>query len=191
VKELWDSEKYKTNFNNFLNNRGKIQTNKDLLLQAGGNLFSSGYGFYSNNNINFINGSELSIRPRFSSGEYDAVLTDTLDAYFLPEKANELTRVLSHSQIQKLIAPISAKKDLTMMSGEDMGIISANLSSGGNITLSAGKQLTLDSTSYSLTDFPTRNFYERKNLVTSIESGKDIVLSSAGDFVSRGAKLEA
>ncbi|MEX6151278.1 DUF637 domain-containing protein [Providencia hangzhouensis] len=191
VKELWDSEKYKTNFNNFLNNRGKIQTNKDLLLQAGGNLFSSGYGFYSNNNINFINGSELSIRPRFSSGEYDAVLTDTLDAYFLPEKANELTRVLSHSQIQKLIAPISAKKDLTMMSGEDMGIISANLSSGGNITLSAGKQLTLDSTSYSLTDFPTRNFYERKNLVTSIESVKDIVLSSAGDFVSRGAKLEA
>lgn len=191
VKELWDKQAYKKRFDDFFKNRGEIKTEKDLLIQAGSNLYSSGYSFHSNNDITFLNGAKLSIRPRFTAPEFNSFLSDTLSGYFSSANLSELTRVFSRSDMEQLTPSLSAKKNLTLMSAGDLEIIGGKLSSGENLTFSSGKQLTLDAIAYFASDFPTRREYEEKSLVTQIKSQKDLILSSGGDFISRGATLDA
>lgn len=94
-------------------------------------------------------------------------------------------------------AGITSTGDLLVSAGRDVRLAGATLAAGGNGTVVAGGQLTLDAlagrTAQSVYESPRQNSAdsEVRHAVSSLRSGGSLATSSGGDTTLRGAQVQA
>ncbi|MGV8000904.1 DUF637 domain-containing protein [Photorhabdus temperata subsp. temperata] len=146
---------------------GILNALESLIIHAGNNISAKGSDISSGKDIYLIAAKDIDL----SAAELE------YKNHILPQDSTELS------------SKITAKNNISIMSGGDINGKAVQIQANGNTLLSAGRNITLPSLAYSVINPANDNNKDDQHIIAQIRGDKKLTMAANGTLTTAGAKL--
>ncbi|MDB6375161.1 DUF637 domain-containing protein [Photorhabdus bodei] len=171
-------EQEKANFKPLLPMTGVLTAAESLMINAGGNLFTKGAFISAGKDIYLSAAKHIGLNSR-------ELIFHRLEELFL--SGNYVPPLSS----MELGSRITAKNNISIISGGDINGKAVQIQANGNTLLSAGSNITLPFLTYVYSPVQYRNDNDKENLhfMAQIRGDKKLTIAANGAITTMGSKL--
>ncbi|WP_239002431.1 DUF637 domain-containing protein [Photorhabdus khanii] len=146
---------------------GILNAFESLTIHAGNNISAKGSDISSGKDIYLSAAKDIDLS--FAGVEYKN--------YILPQDSTELS------------SKITAKNNISIMSGGDINGKAVQIQANGNTLLSAGRNITFPSLAYSVINPANDNNKDDRHIIAQVRGDKKLTMAANGALTTVGAKL--
>ncbi|MCT8350259.1 hemagglutinin repeat-containing protein, partial [Photorhabdus temperata] len=146
---------------------GILNALESLTIHAGNNISAKGSDISAGKDISLIAAKDIDL----SAAELE------YKNHILPQDSTELS------------SKITAKNNISIMSGGDINGKAVQIQANGNTLLSAGRNITLPSLAYSVINPANDNNKDDQHIIAQIRGDKKLTMAANGTLTTAGAKL--
>ncbi|MGV7960592.1 DUF637 domain-containing protein [Photorhabdus tasmaniensis] len=146
---------------------GILNALESLTIHAGNNISAKGSDISAGKDIYLIAAKDIDL----SAAELE------YKNHILPQDSTELS------------SKITAKNNISIMSGGDINGKAVQIQANGNTLLSAGRNITLPSLAYSVINPANDNNKDDQHIIAQIRGDKKLTMAANGTLTTAGAKL--
>ncbi|SCZ66290.1 MULTISPECIES: DUF637 domain-containing protein [Photorhabdus] len=171
-------EQEKASFKPLLPMTGVLTASESLMIKAGGNLFTQGAFISAGKDVYLSAAKHIALNSR-------ELIFHRLEELFLSGNYVPPLRSI------ELGSRITAKNNISIMSGGDINGKAIQIQANGNTLLSAGRNITLPFLTYVYSPIQYRNDNDKENLhfMAQIRGDKKLTIAANGAITTAGSKL--